>query len=206
MREFDTWFGDYLRIDLETMFRTDDRIAQVATDFVLRNPAQIRKTVRPMRKADRPAVHLGLPEQKGPSVLIEALDRIAEDAGRHDGTASVLLLGRYRHLRPRNLGRLAQRYPGLRFAYRTVHRSKGMEADYAVVLGPVFRQTRLPLRDHGRPHCSTWYWRRPKRTRMPKSGACSTSPLPGHDARSTCWLKAGRRHRSPTNCWTDDTT
>ena len=53
MREFETWFGDYLRIDLETMFRTDDRIAEVATDFVLRNPAQIRKTVRPMRKADR---------------------------------------------------------------------------------------------------------------------------------------------------------
>ena len=60
MREFEKWFGDYLRIDLETMFRTDDRIAEVATDFVLRNPAQIRKTIRPMRKADRPAVHLGL--------------------------------------------------------------------------------------------------------------------------------------------------
>ena len=53
MREFETWFGDYLRINVETMFRTDDRIAKVATDFVLRNPAQIRKTVRPMRKADR---------------------------------------------------------------------------------------------------------------------------------------------------------
>ena len=66
MREFETWFGDYLRIDLETMFRTDDRIAKLATDFVLRNPAQIRKTVRPIRKADRPAVHLGLPEQEGP--------------------------------------------------------------------------------------------------------------------------------------------
>ena len=31
-----------------------------ATDFVLRNPAQVRKTVRAMRKADRPSVHLGL--------------------------------------------------------------------------------------------------------------------------------------------------
>ena len=135
MREFETWFGDYMRIDLETMFRTDDRIAKVATDFVLCNPAQIRKTVRPMRKSDRPAVHLGLPERKGISLLMEALDKIAEDAGRHDGTSSVLLLGRYRHLRPRNMGRLAQRYPGLRFTYRTVHRSKGLEADYAVVLG-----------------------------------------------------------------------
>ena len=135
MREFETWFGEYLRIDLETMFRTDDRIAKVATDFVLCNPAQIRKTVRPMRKSDRPAVYLGLPERKGPSMLVEALDKIAEDAGRQDGASSVLLLGRYRHLRPRNMGRLVQRYPGLHFSYRTVHRSKGLEADYAVVLG-----------------------------------------------------------------------
>ena len=43
-------------------------------------------------------------------------------------------------------------------------------------------------------------------TRMPKSGACSTSPLPGHDARSTCWPKADRRHRSPGNWCTADTT
>ena len=35
-----------LRIDLETTFRCSDRIAAVATDFVLRSPAQIRKTVR----------------------------------------------------------------------------------------------------------------------------------------------------------------
>ena len=55
MREFQTWFGDY---HLETHVPDLDRIA--ATDFVLRNPAQIRKTVRPMREADRPAVHLGL--------------------------------------------------------------------------------------------------------------------------------------------------
>ena len=80
-------------------------------------------------------MHLGLPEQEGPSLLMDVLERIAEDADRLDGTSSVLLLGRYRHLRPQNMDRLAQRYPGLRFAYRTVHRSKGLEADYAVVLG-----------------------------------------------------------------------
>ena len=33
-----------------------------------------------------------------------------------------------------NLGGLAKQYPGLRFTYMTVHRAKGLEADYAVVL------------------------------------------------------------------------
>ena len=135
MREFGDRFGDYERVDLETTFRCSDRIAAVATDFVLRNPAQIHKTVRATRKGDGPAVHVGLPGDEGLSLLKESLDRIAEDAGRHDGTSEVLLLGRYRHLRPLNLGGLATQYPGLRFTYMTMHRAKGLEADYAVVLG-----------------------------------------------------------------------
>ena len=135
MREFGERFGDFERIDLETTFRCSDRIAAVATDFVLRNPAQIRKTVRATRKAGCPAVHVGLPGEEGLSLLKVALDRIAEDAGRHDGTSEVLLLGRYRHMQPLNLGSLTKQYPVLRFSCMTVHRAKGLEADYAVVFG-----------------------------------------------------------------------
>ena len=135
MREFGDHFGAFARIDLPTTFRCVDRIATFATDFVLRNPAQIRKTVRTMRKADRPAVYIGLSGEHELSLLKEALDRIEEDARRHDGAAEVLLLGRYRHLRPRNLDALPKQYPELRFTWMTVHRSKGLEADYAVVLG-----------------------------------------------------------------------
>ena len=135
MREFGDHFGAFERIDLATTFRCTDRIAAVATDFVLRNPAQIRKTVLATRIADRPAVYVGLPGEQELSLLKEALDRIAEDARRHDGRSEVLLLGRYRHLRPRNLHALPKQYPDLRFTWMTVHRSKGLEADYAVVLG-----------------------------------------------------------------------
>ena len=50
----------------------------------------------------------GLPGEEGLSLLKEALDRIAEDAGRHDGNSKVLLLGRYRHTKPPNLRSLAR--------------------------------------------------------------------------------------------------
>ena len=33
------------------------------------------------------------------------------------------------------MGALRKQYPGLRFSWKTVHGSKGLEADYAVVLG-----------------------------------------------------------------------
>ena len=62
MQEFGERFGDYERIDLETTFRCSDHIAEVATEFVLRNPAQIRKKVRSANKANRPAVQIGLPD------------------------------------------------------------------------------------------------------------------------------------------------
>ncbi len=88
-----------------------------------------------MRKADRPAVHIGLPGQEGLSLLTEALDRIAEFDDSHDGTSEVLLLGRYRHLRPRNMGNLVKQYPRLHLSYMTIHRSKGLQADHVVVLG-----------------------------------------------------------------------
>ena len=96
---------------------------------------QIHKTVRARNKADQPAVQIGLPGDKGFSLLKEALDRIAEDASRHDGLSEVLLLGRYRHLRLRHMNSLGSQYSGLRFSWRTIHGSKGLEADYAVVLG-----------------------------------------------------------------------
>ena len=52
MREFGDHFGHTEQTYLETTFRCADRIAEVATKFVLSNPAQIRKKVRSTRRAD----------------------------------------------------------------------------------------------------------------------------------------------------------
>ena len=135
MREFSQHFGVSEQLSLETTFRCVDRIAAVATEFILRNPAQIPKTVRSIHDAEGPRVHVGLPGEQKLSLLKEALDRIAEDATHFEEPSTVLLLGRYNHMRPQNLSSLKQQYPGLQFTYKTVHGSKGLEADYVVVLG-----------------------------------------------------------------------
>ena len=134
MRNFTEHFGASKQLSLETTFRCNDRIATTATDFILKNPAQISKTVRSVHRADKPCVHVGLSGGQKLSLLKEALDRIAKNARSYNVDSSVLLLGRYRHLRPQNLSSLARQYPGLHFTYKTVHRSKGLEADYVVVL------------------------------------------------------------------------
>ncbi len=135
MRDFEEHFGAFERIDLATTFRCADRIATVATNFVLRNAAQLPKTVRAMRRADSPVIHIGVPGEQDLSLLKVSLDRVAEDAGRNQGRSDVLLLSRYRHRRPQHISTLARQYPGLRLSWSTIHRSKGLEADYVVVLG-----------------------------------------------------------------------
>ena len=135
MREFAERFGDSERIDLETTFRCSGPIADVATRFVLANPAQIRKKVRSTRQLQGPCVHIGLAGGHGLSLLDDALGRIAADAAKYEGRSTVLLLGRYRHMRPGNLSGLVRQHPRLQPSYKTVHGSKGLQADYVVVLG-----------------------------------------------------------------------
>ena len=135
MKGFECNFGDCERTDLETTFRCSEGIVRVATKLVLQNPSQIRKKVRATRTSSGPAVHIGYPGKGGRSPLLDAISLVSEDASRHDGALDVLILGRYRHLRPDGLSEWRRNYPGLRFSYKTIHGSKGLEADYAIVVG-----------------------------------------------------------------------
>ena len=134
MREFHQRFGEGARTDLETTFRCSDGLSAVATRFVLANPDQIGKNVRTIRRVDGPGVWIGFGGDESDPLLDEALGRISADAVSVGGMATVLLLGRYRHLKP-EMRRLARKHPNLDLSYRTVHAAKGLEADYVVVVG-----------------------------------------------------------------------
>ena len=147
MRRFGAEFGTriadeteiHATVDLGRTFRSVDRIAFAARDFVLKNPAQIPKTIVPAGVAKEPAIRV-VPtfrhdaDEHLARVLADLSDR-AEDGDR---SASVLLLGRYRHTEPEDLARLRRRHPRLTIAFWTFHASKGLEADHVVLL-QVFR-------------------------------------------------------------------
>ena len=134
MREFKERFGESERINLETTFRCSNRIADIATEFVLKNPSQIRKNVTTVHQANKPCVHIGLPADDCPDLLRESLNKIAADVGEWGEQSTVLLLGRYWRSQPKNISELKREYRILKLTYMTVHRSKGLEADYVVVL------------------------------------------------------------------------
>lgn len=143
MRNFGKEFGGsfagaddvHSTVDLGRTFRSVDKIAHPARSFVLRNPAQIKKTVVPAGTASAPAIMVAYYRwgQEG-AALNAALERLSKEAPT--GT-SVLLLGRYHHAKPQGFAALSASFPKLSIRFMTVHASKGLEADHVIILRAV---------------------------------------------------------------------
>ncbi|WP_313903489.1 UvrD-helicase domain-containing protein [Rhizobium laguerreae] len=125
--------GVHRTVDLGRTFRSIDQIAFAARSFVLKNPAQISKQIVPAGKATEPAIRIVMtPKNEEKKKLGEVL---ASMSARIDpaNTASVLLLGRYRFLEPDMID-LKRRFPRLHISFKTIHASKGLEADHVILL------------------------------------------------------------------------
>ena len=191
MRKFSQHFGEGERLSLETTFRCVDRIAAVATEFILRNPSQIPKTVRSVHRAEGPCVHIGLPGEQKLSLLKEVLDKIAVGANGFDEISTVLLLGRYNHLRPQNLSSLVRQYPTCSSRTRVSTDLRGWRQTMSWCSDCVPQNTVFPPKLQTT-RCSTWSLLRRKRIRTPKRGACFMLPSPALDAIPSCSPRAVR--------------
>jgi len=140
MRDFGQEFGGkfadktdaHRTVDLGRTFRSVDKIALPARRFVLQNPAQIEKKVITASKANEPAIKVRHYERfQHDAALKETLDELAQAKTEQ---ISVLLLGRYHFLKPKNLAALTKNYPSFSIRFMTVHASKGLEADHVIIL------------------------------------------------------------------------
>jgi DNA helicase-4 len=122
---------------LTTTFRCTQTICDVARTFVSKNPNQFNKSMRSPHQDPGPPITVFLADNPA-DALASYLDDLSTaiaggslPSGR-DGTVSVDVLGRYRFEHD-----VLPRYPpsNLHVTFRTVHGSKGLEADYIVIPG-----------------------------------------------------------------------
>lgn len=126
--------GVHRSVDLGRTFRSVDKIALAARHFVLRNPAQITKTVIPAGVVEQPAIRVLWTRKDGAeNKLIEVLSALYAQQQSPGRKPSVLMLGRYRKIDP-GVANLQRRFPSLTINYKTIHSSKGLEADHVVLL------------------------------------------------------------------------
>ncbi len=130
-RDFSDHFGAAATNILDMTFRFNQRIGEVASRFIQCNPAQIKKEIKSIRDVDGYAVTI-IPSSSDATGLEIALVQLNNEA---KAGSSVMVLGRFKFIKPDDFSRSKRNYPNLKIEYMTVHSAKGKEADYVIVLG-----------------------------------------------------------------------
>ena len=120
-------FGEGDRCDLETTYRFNSRIGEVANRFIQQNPGQLKKPLNSLTNGDKKAVTLL--DESHLDALLDKLSGYAKPEER------ILILARYHHMRPASLEKAATRWPKLQIDFMTIHASKGQQADYVIIVG-----------------------------------------------------------------------
>lgn len=141
---FDGLTGVHRTVDLGRTFRSVDQIAEAAKRFVLQNPAQLKKNVIPAGVAQSPALRVVQTFRHDANAKLRDTLRAIPLNDDVKKRPSVLLLGRYRHLAPDNISGLRREFSNLDISFKTIHASKGLEADHVIVLGLFRGRTGFP--------------------------------------------------------------
>ncbi|MGI2169230.1 UvrD-helicase domain-containing protein [Shewanella sp. MF05960] len=146
---FAQYFGPTAQTDLDETFRFNSSIGDVATQFVTKNPIQLKKEIRSKSQVTYPTVSLirrgeqemATLQEPSSNALEQALNaisnRVIKAEDKLNNKPSVYLLGRFWFQLPDNslLTQLNARYPNLTIECQSFHASKGKEADYVVIMG-----------------------------------------------------------------------
>lgn len=142
--DFEKYF-DYTKIlRIEKTYRNSQQLIDEASDFVLKNPMQLKKNLRSDKDLDYPLVFWGFDDDPRKS-LQQMINKIVLDFGIN---SSVLLLGRtnYDLEIAKKTGLFKTFYknrkekleyipiPELQIDFLSVHKSKGLEADNVILL------------------------------------------------------------------------
>jgi DNA helicase-4 len=132
MRSFAEWFGHCELVPLDRTFRFSQLLSDLAAGFVCRNSFQISKKVSSEKVHEGAPISIISKGMKADDPLRIALESIEKRTSQQ--RTSVQLLGRYNHSKPKDLPTLERDFPNLNIEFLTVHGSKGLEADFVVVL------------------------------------------------------------------------
>jgi DNA helicase-4 len=151
--KFNESFSPSTAVPLDKTFRFNNKIHSVSSQFVMTNPEQLKKDITTHTTIDVPALRLvdikqdlkpsalSIKEQKQQAyqqALIRSLNTFNKRGQQKNKRASVLIIGRYRKENMQmftgfDIDKL--HFSFLDINYVTAHASKGLEADYVIVLG-----------------------------------------------------------------------
>lgn len=142
--QFESRVGSCSRTMLQKTFRYNNSIALTAGQFVMQNPEQYVKNVITHTHVDSPQVYL-LDSQIANKENLELKTlQIIQKILKNDPDASISILARYRYLLADSKEIVSNKIRNKKIKYWTFHGSKGLEADYCILIGFFQGKTGFP--------------------------------------------------------------
>ena len=137
--QFEKHFGFTSKTSILQTYRFNDEILKVSSEFIQKNPAQLKKSLTAGRTAKMNSFEfVGLDVQGGFNAQQQAksdhVRRLLRDIEFQQLGTNVYLIGRYKHNVPLDFYQIQIEFPGLSLSYHTAHRVKGMTCDFAILL------------------------------------------------------------------------
>lgn len=133
MSGFEKTFGESVTLKLETTFRCPQSLCNISSQFVQKNPKQLKKTVRSATPDIQDPVLILQVEEEDQirGVIEEHIQELARQQPPDGKKATIFLLGRYR----KEAAYMPHRYDTSKVEVKfvTAHSSKGLEADYVIL-------------------------------------------------------------------------
>lgn len=124
---FEHNFGEGALCALDTTYRFNQRIGEIANRFILQNPTQLDKPLNSLVKGNKKSVVL---------LYENALERLFDKmSGYVTENETILCLARYHYLRPEILSKAQTRWPKLKIEFMTIHASKGSKPIMSLFVG-----------------------------------------------------------------------
>lgn len=148
--EFATYFGFTTQTALDLTFRFNNKIGEVASAFISKNPAQLDKTITSLTQVSHPSVSLLRRSSNAsigyknsyysdiPELLNGAIDDIlCTIHSKACKPTTVYFLARFWFQLPTNtdIKTMSVKYPLLKIQSQSFHASKGKEADHVIIIG-----------------------------------------------------------------------
>lgn len=139
--QFKKYSGSHSLTTLQKTFRYNNSIAETAGQFVMQNPEQYTKNITTHHQVEQSQIYLVDSDNKS---IDKAIAQAVNLIKSNDPSGKIAILARYRYLLNNAKTEVNHLSENNNIHYWTFHGSKGLEADYCIIVGLFQGKTGFP--------------------------------------------------------------
>jgi len=132
---FGEMVGAYTETKLQKTFRYNNSIANTAGQFIMENSEQFKKHIETHSRVNQPQVFLLDDKVGNQGGVYERVLEVVQKIRENDSSGSISIIARYNYLLQEAKQTISSARLSKGINFWSFHRSKGLEADYCILIG-----------------------------------------------------------------------